>query len=181
MPQAALLWALLALLSGCQASHESGASAGPDAATLPCGKDGFLNTELFGALQGPLQWSAADLECEGMPRPHGDGARLRFAGKAGEMQALAFIIALPDLRRGSTGREMRTTVTVIEEGGGRFFSSADNDICWTDVTRLEALDEARFAIDGELYCLAPLIEVNGASEVLIRDLEFRGLLDWNAS
>ena len=108
---------------------------------------------------------------------------MRFAGVAGDSLQLAVIIALPDLQRGKMGTEMRTTVTVIAEGDGRFFSNVDADVCWTDITGLEALpaDDARFAIDGELYCVAPLIEVNGESEVVIRELAFRGLLDWNAS
>lgn len=184
MQRPVLLWAALTALPGCGAGDDSHVAAVPDtAARQACASDGYFAAELFGGLQGRIRWAAPDLVCEGMPRPNGDGARLRFAGVAGDSLQLAVIIALPDLQRGMTGRELRTTVTVIAEGDGRFFSTADADVCWTDITRLDALptDDARFAIDGELYCVAPLTEVNGESEVVVRELEFRGLLDWNAS
>jgi len=154
----------------------------PGTSTEPCGNSGYLTTELFGALRQGLDWRAAALQCEGMPRPDGDGARLRFAGSTDGARQLAIIIALPELRRGELASELATTITIIEEGSGRFFSNAANDICWTDVTGLEPMDTTAetFVIAGDVYCLAPLTQVNGSAEVLVRDLQFRGLLDWNA-
>jgi hypothetical protein len=181
----ALISVLLTSIAACEPGGESEASvmAEPDI-SYQCGEDGYLATELFGALDSELHWSAADLACEGMPRPNGDGARLRFAGSASDGRQLAFIIALPELRRGETGTEYQSNVTIIEEGdAARFFSTADSGICWTDITGLESRGDsgADYAISGTLYCVAPLTQVNGDSDVLIRDLEFRGLLDWNAS
>lgn len=175
-------------LSGCQSASNS--SPPVDAATAAdnrCGEAGFLTTQLYGALETGVQWDAADLECEGMRRPDGMGARLRFAGITDDGHRVAFIIALPGLQPGVTGSEFGSKVTLIEEGNGRFFSSAELDICWTDIVDLQGLDhgdasaQSRFAIHGNAYCVAPLAEVNGAAAVMIRDLEFRGLLDWNAS
>ena len=130
-----------------------------------------------------LNWNGGEFECQGMPRPDGDGARLRFAGPRDDGRQIAFIIALPELRRGAAGTELSSKVTVIEEGQGRFFSTADTDLCWTDIGDIAhvAGTDAVFSISGNLYCVAPLVEVNGDSDVLIRDLRFRGLLDWNAS
>ena len=118
-----------------------------------------------------------------MPRPGGDGVRLRFAGDTDGEHKIAFIIALPELRRGETGNEYQSKVTVIEEGVGRFFTTGDNDICWTDIVELESADESDsdFSIGGTLYCVAPLTEINGDSDITIRDLKFRGQLDWNPS
>lgn len=172
--------ALVAAACGCSADDNSAAAvANPVTPSYRCGSDGYLTTELFGAIQAELQWSAAELECEGMARPDGEGARLRFAG-AFDGRRIAIIIALPELRRGITGKELATTVTVIEEGSGRFFSTADQDICWTDVAELQTVDESngRYRISGQLYCVAPLTQVNGGSDILVRDLEFRGQLDW---
>jgi hypothetical protein len=173
----------LAALSGCSVDSNLTAIEAPVAAPgNGCGEDGYLTTELFGALQARVQWSADTLECEGMPRPGGDGARLRFAGNL-DSRRIAFIIALPDLRRGAMSRDLPATVTLIEEGGGRFFSTADSSICFADITRLQpvALSDSTYLISGNLYCVAPLVQVNGDADVLIRDLEFRGLLDWNRS
>lgn len=156
---------------------------GTGASSRICSEDGRLRTELFGALAGPLDWSAGEFECSGMPRPNGEGARLRFAGQVvGADRRVAVIIALPDLERGVADVELGSKVTLIDEGSGRFFSTWDLDSCWTDITFLESSDESdeRFKIGGTLYCLAPLAEVHGESSVLISELEFLGALDWSA-
>ena len=156
----------------------------PDA-TPPalCGEQGYLKTEIFGALASKIDWTAEHLECEGMPRPGGDGVRLRFAGHVQGDHKLAFIIALPGLRRGETGAEYQSKVTVIEEGVGRFFTTGEKEICWTDIVELEgeADTDSKFIVSGTLYCVAPLVEVNGDSDMTISDLRFRGTLDWDAS
>lgn len=179
-----LIFALLTVVSGCQrASEPIAATAAASTEVLQQCGDGYLETQLFGGLAVELNWTASDLTCEGMPRPDGDGARLRFAGDTADGRRIAFIIALPELRRGSAGSELQSNVTVIEEGQGRFFSTAEVDVCWTDITSLEYIadSDAQFTISGNLYCVAPLAQINGDSDVLIRDLKFRGLLDWNAS
>ena len=176
--------AVLILFSGCQPAVETAASVLPEAAPpASCGDQGYLSTELFGALAGKIEWTSTHFECEGMPRPGGDGVRLRFAGDTDGEHKIAFIIALPELRRGETGNEYQSKVTVIEEGVGRFFTTGDNDICWTDIVELESADESDsdFSIGGTLYCVAPLTEINGDSDITIRDLKFRGQLDWNSS
>lgn len=147
-----------------------------------CGENGFLTTTLHGAIATTLNWQASDLACEGMPRPDGEGARLRFAGSDGSRQ-IAIIIAMPSLQRGSTGAEIASNVTLIEEGASRFFSTPDLNNCWTDVTHVEAFGESttRFSIAGTLYCVQPLAEVNGRSSVALTELRFQGLLDWSAS
>lgn len=170
----------VAFLSGCEAANDKTPVAAPVA---DCGPAGFVQTELFGALTGKIEWDAYEVICEGMPRPDEDGARLRFAGTVAEEYKLAFIIAVPGLRRGETGKELPSTVTIIEEGAGRFFSNANQDTCWTDILELDALpgSGSQFAIHGALYCVAPLAEVNGDSDITLGDFNFRGLLDWNAS
>lgn len=159
------------------ASVQSAPAAGCDAS-------GFLKTRLYGEIAADLDWSSDDLECEGMPRPNGAGARLRFAGKddSGDRR-LAFIVAIPDLDRNSAGLELASTVTLIEEGGGRFFSTASAGNCVAEVSAITPLDESRdrFAIRGAIYCVSPLAEVNGMSSVSIPELRFGGLIDWNSS
>lgn len=149
-----------------------------------CGASGFLTARLYGEIATNLDWSSVNLECKGMPRPAGAGARLRFAGTDhdGERQ-LAFIVAIPDLDRDSAGQELASTVTLIEEGSGRFFSTAIASNCVTEVSAMTALDDSgdRFVVSGALYCVSPLAEVNGASSVSIPELRFSGLIDWSSS
>jgi hypothetical protein len=150
-------------------------------AAPPCREDGHLQTRLFGALEGSLDWSGATMECSGMPRPNNAGARLRFAGQAGEHR-VAIIVALPDLARDGSGTELTSNVTLIDESSGRFFSTTNLDNCLTDITSAEAADDAgdRLDIGGILYCVAPLAEVNGSTSISITELRFAGSLDWNA-
>ena len=153
------------------------------ASIQPCRPDGHLKTKLYGALDGELDWSAAHLECSGMPRPNGAGARLRFAGQvAGDGRRLAIIIAIPELAPDSADVELGSKVTLIDESSGRFFSTWDMDNCWTDITSLEGADDSgdRFDIGGNLYCVAPLAEVNGDASVSVFELSFAGSLDWSA-
>jgi hypothetical protein len=191
-----VIWAVLGIFAGCdepvdsaEESAESEATAPPavmsalpsPAAAASCREDGHLQTRLFGALEGTLDWSGAAMECSGMPRPDSAGARLRFAGQAGERH-IAIIVALPDLMRDGTGTELSSNVTLIDESSGRFFSTTDLDNCWTDITSANATgDEGdRLNIGGILYCVAPLAEVNGTGSISISELSFAGSLDWNA-
>lgn len=168
----------------------SAACGGDDPAArepLPdCADDGTLLGEIHGSLRVSLDWRAGQLECSGMPRPHGAGARLRFAGAAmtddGQRQ-FAIILGIPDLRRGETASELPTNVTVIEENAGRFFSTADTSACWTDIHRQEpagAPARQDFLISGALYCVAPLAEVQGSASLNVASLNFVGQLDWRA-
>lgn len=173
-------------LGGCKPPGETPVTAAavePPPARL-CGDRGELRGRLYGAISVELDWSSDELECSGMPRPEGNGARLRFAGQLPDVdRRVAMIVAIPDLQRGTAGVEYATRVTVIEEGGGRFFTTASLNNCLTDIKALEALDESgdRFRIGGVLYCVSPLAEVNGLSSVSIDRLQFSGLLDWSAS
>jgi hypothetical protein len=137
---------------------------------------------LIGALKGDIDWHAADMSCEGMPRPAGAGARLRFAGSAGEAGlAIAIIIAVPQLQPGVLASDLPANVTIIEEGRGRFFSTTDLDYCWVDVDHAGPAAEGGTLspVGGTLSCIAPLAETNGTTSVTVGELRFRGFVDWS--
>jgi hypothetical protein len=155
----------------------------PLAAANGCGDSGYLRTTLYGAYEGEIDWSDGQLDCEGMPRPDDEGARLRFAGTAADgLHSLAFIIAIPALERGATASELASNVTMIEEGNGRFFSTPGLESCWVDIGAQTSVEdtESTYMISGTLYCITPLPEVNGESSVMLREVDFAGLLDWSA-
>ena len=179
-----------ALVAAAAATWLAGCGDVPEpAALLPppppepggCGERGYLRTDFYGELRGPVDWAAGDLVCEGMPRPEGRGARLRFAGQSGKTP-IAIIVAVPDLERGATARELGSNVTVIEEGGGRFFSTTGLGSCWSDILEQDETDDGAdvLFVAGTLYCIAPLAEVNGDSSVTLRELQFGGYVDWSA-
>jgi len=178
----ALYLILLGLGAGCEPDPVAKGSP-----TANCVDDGELTAEVFGAIEARLEWRDDELECDGMPRPHGQGARLRFAGPAlsnGKTLSLAFIIALPDLQQGSSAAEIPVGVTLIEENEGHFFSTPEPSTCWADIEHQVPLDDAavdaipEYRIEGLLYCLSPLAEVNGNRSVTFTDLRFSGRLDW---
>jgi hypothetical protein len=149
-----------------------------------CPDGGRLVATLIGALEGDIDWHAADMSCEGMPRPAGAGARLRFAGSAGEAGlALAIIIAVPRLQPGVPASDLPANVTIIEEGKGRFFSTTDLDYCWVDVDHAgPAGDDGTLSpVAGTLSCIAPLAETNGTTSVTVGELSFRGFVDWSGA
>lgn len=154
------------------------------AETVQCGEDGHLVTDLFGALEVSIDWQADVLECDGMPRPNDEGARLHFAGPAqsgSSRRSLAFILAMPDLRRGKAATELPTNVTMIEEGSGRFFGTQDTQNCWTDIVQNEQVGDmsnSDYRVSGVLYCLAPLAELNGSASVSFAEVKFTGRVNW---
>jgi hypothetical protein len=179
-----LVIATLLLFAGCKQPGETAIAAAEEEPVLMCGDDGRLSGKFYGAVETTLDWGRNDLECAGMPRPEGRGARLRFAGNSGpDAPRLAIIIAIPELTRDAEGVELGSNVTLIEEGSGRFFSTPDLKNCLTDIATVRAIDESgdRYSVTGALYCVAPLPELNGDSSVSIPELRFSGLLDWSAS
>ena len=152
--------------------------------TAACGPNGAPVTEIYGGVRASIEWDACALECQGMPRPNEEAARLRFADPAitadGERR-LALILGLPDLRRGETAKELPTNVTLMEEGTGCFFGTRDAANCWTDIEvheRMQPTESTTYSVSGVLYCVALLAELNGKSNVSFADLTFTGHVSW---
>ncbi len=171
--------ALVALLLGCESPPEG--EEAPPVAEITCGDEGFLAAELYGSIEREVSWTASNMQCESMLRPDGEGVRLRFTGETGGRQ-LAIILALPALERGMTGEEIPTVATLTVEGSGRFFSTPNLGSCWSDIAAHDPLGagEPVHDIQGALYCVAPLGEVNGDAAISIPQLEFRAIVDWGA-
>ena len=150
-----------------------------------CDAEGRLVVELYGGIRASLDWREAVLACEGMPRPNGQGARLRFAGPLGaaaDERSVAFILGIPNLEEGRADVELPTNVTLVEEGTARFFGTQDTRSCWTDIEYQDPVGMAgarAYRISGILYCVSPLAELNGGSSISFSELEFTGRLDWN--
>lgn len=129
------------------------------------------------------------MACTGMPRPAGQGARVRFAGTSGETgedSELTIILAMPYLVKGAVGDEQPTRVTIIEGNESRFFSNQETASCWTDIEQHSPQQDANgatpgdtFVIRGLLYCVDPLPELNGSASVTLGDIHFSGQLSWS--
>ena len=174
--------ALLTLAAACQETADAPEQmAEPtDAVSSTCGNKAYLSAALYGSIEREIRWSAQELHCESMLRPNGEGLRLRFTGSAAGSQ-LAIILALPALERGMIGTELPTVVTLTVEGSGRFFSTPTAQSCWSDIDVQEPVaDEAdRYAMNGTLFCVAPLGEINGEAAISIPEMAFSSIVDWS--
>jgi hypothetical protein len=171
---------LLLLFSACADTDEPAQEM-----NFACAPDGHLSTRLHGAMPKTLNWAADTLTCEGMPRPAGEGGRIRLSGPADDSpdaNVVAFILGLPDLRQGRVARELATNITFMEEGTGRFFGTADASGCWTDVEFHEPVEDAAgstYRIGGTVYCVSPLAELNGGSSISFTEMTFSARLNWD--
>jgi hypothetical protein len=186
---AALLLAFQCMLLAACDTPSTAATKSPEAQKpIPgCISDGQLSADLYGGIRATLAWEAENLECDGMIRPLGEGARLRFAGPLPgrelgmEPRSLAFILGLPGLQQGKTASELPTNVTLSEVGTGRFYGTQDTENCWTDILsqdQIGSADSVEYGISGILYCVAPLAELNGSSSISFTDIRFTGRLSW---
>jgi len=169
----------LAALAACDAGPAAAPEATPAAwHDSGCGETGAFNVRLVGSIETLIDWTPPGLACDSMPRPAGEGLRLGFTGQV-DGQPLAFIIAIPGLGPGATAEGLVANVTLAVEGTGRFFSTADLESCWTDIAVAAAIGDQRYAIEGLVYCLSPLGEVNGDAAVTLDELRFTTLADWS--
>ncbi len=171
----------VAPIAACEPATVAEAEAEPAVVIQPpCDARGALKTSLYGGIETTLSWSGSDMSCESMPRPNGAGLRLRLAGQVSG-QTLAFIIALPQLQPGQAGVESPSNVTATVEGSGRFFSTPDLDTCWTDVLAQSSVQgtSSDYLLQGELFCIAPLGELNGDAAVSIARMSFTAPVSWN--
>jgi hypothetical protein len=173
----AAAWSALILLGACQRVSQ-------DMPVSACDENARLAVSLHGAVSLDIDWAADVLSCEGMPRPDGEGARIRLAGPANDApdaSTVAFILGIPGLEEGRVADELGTNVTFMEEGSGRFFGTRDTDSCWTDVAYQEPVPDvggSTYRIGGTVYCISPLAELNGTSSINFTELEFAGRLRW---
>jgi hypothetical protein len=179
-----------AALGACTDSTTETTEMRPTRRLSACVVDAYLTVNTYGAIETSIDWRGNAIDCKGMRRPRGRGARLRFSGKLGEgdqsgQRTIAFILSLPDLKEGKIAHELLTGVTLIEENEGRFFGTQEAKVCWSDIKQqtplLDTMGNAipgRYIISGLSYCVAPIPELNGTSSVTLSDLQFRGQLDW---
>jgi hypothetical protein len=176
-----LLWLLLiGPLGACGAPNNVEVDAPLPAPVRSCGDDGFAAASLFGSIEAEIRWSADDMVCDSMQRPNGEGLRMRFVGDVSGEQ-LAIIIALPSLRSGDSAVEVPSNVTATVEGSGRFFSTPSLDSCWTEVSSQSKLagDDTAYNIEGTLFCITPLGEINGDAALSIPEFSFSAIVNWD--
>lgn len=184
---------VLALAAACSRQPAPPVGSAEAATAAPgCIADGAgrLQAELRGALEADVDWGNQDMECDGDPRPDGDGLRVTVAGPlpaAGADPAppaaeapprrLRFIFGI-DLMDTASGpaQVLPTNLTVIVEGEGLLFTTQGSERCaMEDLVRtpLEG-DVEKVAARG--YCLGPASDLAGERRVLVPTFSFTALV-----
>ncbi|MEL6868202.1 MAG: hypothetical protein AAFO81_00240 [Pseudomonadota bacterium] len=178
-----------AFAAGCDKPATSRASATaeqpaePAAVAQTCvgASDIVLRGQLHGALTDEVIARLSNTECRGMPRPAAQGLRLHFRTTGNDRGTpLTMILGIDDIGRGDAGDALRTTVTLIDEDGEQFFSTGQQDNCFSDVKRHEQTTEQLSTVEGVLWCTAAVPQINGPDSVRITDLYFSGIVTWPA-
>ena len=158
--------------------------------------DAFLDARLAGAIDATIAWHAADMDCDGMRRPDGQGLRVTFSGTRGS-ERLTLVFAAPKLAEGAAGRAVPVNVTLIREGGG-LYSTRGEGKCLLDSVRQQALEvpaevapppaglhatidpaSRHWSIEAHGFCLEPAHAVgDGRDAILVSTFDFRGQLTW---
>jgi hypothetical protein len=161
---------------------DAGGSPGGAAAVhgcLPTG-NGYLRARIRGALNLDIDWSNAEIECEGGPRPDGSGVRISFAGPAhGDGRRTRLVFGVGSVREGTPGHDLPTNLTVIFEGEERLFATRGADHCSVDELRQErvgALGGPRrsWRIIARGFCIAPASTLDSEARILVDRFDFAG-------
>jgi hypothetical protein len=157
------------------------AAAGPAVPGHACAlyPDGFLRGRFFGALDLAADWAGAELTCDGMQRPDGQGVRLFFAGAPPGGGRISVLIGLDGRPQDLKGGERLANLTIIDERDGRFFSTAGQERCWASINAVAPVVSAggRTAgsrIEGVAYCVGALPAVADHASLTVGDLHFAG-------
>jgi hypothetical protein len=157
--------------------------AGVSSSSLkPCVLDapGYIRGKLFGAIQLTMDVEGSSLRCDGTIKPNEQGMRLVFAyGDENSAQNLTLIIGLGARKNPETELEFPTNLTIIDNNDGRFFSTQGEGRCWTTINQqahLATTSQEIYRIDGTVYCVSPLPELNGNNSITPGEISFSGRL-----
>ena len=154
----------------------------PSGGCLPTG-DGFFRARLDGELQMRLDWGDAQIQCEGMARPDGNGVRLSFRRARPQADSLPdsllIVLGISGLSESSSGQALPANVTIIEERTSRVFGTLGDDKCTVDELRQELVSPWRpdtrvYRVSGRGFCTAPALAVGGDRTVLMSTFDFAG-------
>lgn len=157
---------------------------------LPDGS-GNLKATVRGALEAQLDWSNAQMECDGDLRPDGRGLRVVVVGPLQESAPTAldpvrtrgiarqlriiFGIDLQDAAEGPA-QVLPTNLTLIVDGESLLYATRGADLCAVE-------DLARLPLDGGVervtvrgYCLGPASDIAGAQRVHMPTFSFTALV-----
>jgi hypothetical protein len=146
------------------------------------GEGGYLHAQLRGAVVADINWTNADMQCDGGPRPDGKGLRLTFAGKLPDTaRQLRFIFGIDeqDIAPGAA-QALPTNLTVIMEGEQQLYATRGSEHCAVESLERAAVKGSgtrRDRVHARGYCVGPATNVAGDARLLVPTFEFTGIAD----
>jgi hypothetical protein len=182
MTRTCALLAAVLCCAACAADHDSAQQGGAATGCITEG-GGFLDAQLRGAVVADIAWKNADMQCEGGPRPDGEGVRLTFAGNlpsaaGAPARRLRFIFGVDphDVASGDA-QALPTNLTVIFEGEKQLYATGGDTHCAVESLDRTPLGSGRNRVHARGYCLAPASNIGGDARVLVPTFEFTGIAD----
>ncbi len=137
-----------------------------------------------GALNLDLDWKDADMQCEGGPRPSGNGLRVSIGGPLrADGRRIRMVFGIAGLGEGASGAALRTNVTILFEGEKRLFATQGDDKCTADsVTqeRIETLGPGRavYRVVARGFCLGPATNLARTERLVLQRFDFAGRVEF---
>jgi hypothetical protein len=187
MPHRARLLALgiaLTFTHDASATTPTTSPAAPAVTGCFAAGDGFLRARVRGALALDLDWKDAQMQCEGGPRPSGDGVRVSIGGPArGDGRRIRMVFGIAGVGEGHDGDALRANVTILFEGEKRIFSTLGDDKCTVDKLtqeRVETLgkDRAVYRVVARGFCLGPATSLLREERLFLTSFDFAGRVEF---
>jgi hypothetical protein len=159
------------------AGQAAGSKASPGC--LPAG-NGYLRAKIRGAMNLDVNWRDAELECDGGPRPDGNGIRLSFAGPLqADGRRLRMVFGVTNAAEGDAGTALPTNLTVIFEGEKRLFATRGDDKCTVDKLQQERVgalggDVRSYRVVASGFCTEPANDLAATARIVVSSFDFAG-------
>lgn len=146
---------------------------------------GYLRARLRGELSMDLDWKNADMQCEGGPRPSGNGVRVSIGGpERGDGRRIRMVFGMAGVREGEAGNALPTNVTILFEGENRIFATQGDDKCTVDSLQQERIEtlgpgRASYRVTARGFCLGPASDLAGAKRIIMTSFDFAGRVEFD--
>lgn len=138
-----------------------------------------------GAVSLDLDWKDAQMQCEGGPRPSGNGVRVSIGGPLrAEGRRIRMVFGIGGVGEGRGGEALRTNVTILFEGEKRVFATQGDDKCTVDSLtqqRVETLGPglAVYRVVARGFCLGPATSLSRDERLFLTSFDFAGRVEFS--
>jgi hypothetical protein len=160
-------------------------AAAPEKTGCFASGDGYLRARMRGTLDLDLDWKDAQMQCEGGPRPSGNGVRVSIGGPIrGDGRRIRMVFGIAGVAEGRGGENLKTNVTILFEGEQRVFATLGDDKCTVDSLtqqRVETLGPKRaiYRVEARGFCLGPASSLSRGERVILTSFDFAGRVEFD--